>query len=169
MLFLEKSFLAAIRLALINWLENECNIIFNYYDSTISPTDPPKGGVKVYRITSNNSDAFLLREFSSWQAIIQVRIILATSDPDECESLLLDWQGLLNHKLHSLAFNGLSGFYRGVRLNNACRGIRPSERGSQLATEEITGASGSDFRSWKGLLLSEFEFKYEVDKGQSCY
>lgn len=155
-------YLSAARLGLIDYLEQRTGIDWQYYDSSISPNDGARGGVRVFQVNDAESGGVLVMEHQAKIATAQLRILLAHSSADELESLLADWSTWIDTELHTLAFEGLSGVYRDIELFRALKGIRQSSRGCQFATEEISGSQGEEDRAWKGILLAEYQWSFEV-------
>lgn len=158
----ENSCIPAMKAGLIEHLQLKTEIDWEYYDSSIVPSQGARGGLKVSKVLPHSNQELNLDVSKKKVVLIQGRLLLATTESeDSCENCLLDWENYLDNIFHSLSFHGLTGTWKHIKLEKALMGIKPSPRGYQIGVEEIQSVQGSDIKMWKGLLFFEYEHTYE--------
>lgn len=116
---LSKSYLAAVRVGLVEFLKTSTGIQWDYYNSIITPDEGAKGAVFVSTTRPPQGINYTRMVHEA-----QLQLLLAHPDHQEAQSLLCDWGQHLVEILRQLSREGLYGTYRGVQLNGACYGIK---------------------------------------------
>lgn len=119
---LPKSYLAAIRVGLVEFLKTSTGIQWDYYNSIVTPDEGAKGAVFVTKTLDLGGINYAKATHE-----VQLQVILAHPDHVEAQGLLCDWGEYLIKLLKQLKENGLYGTYRGVELSGACAGIKLSD------------------------------------------
>ena len=114
-----KSYLAAVRVGLVEYLKTATGIQWDYYGSIITPDEGAKGGVFV---TTTRPPQGI--NYTRMTHEVQLQLLLAHPDHQEAQGMLCDWGQYLIETVRQLSRDGLSGTYRGVQLNVACCGIK---------------------------------------------
>jgi hypothetical protein len=177
-----RSWLAAVLCGLINYLEtntpvtwtditaSEANSIrlgaidWKYYDSRITPNMGAKGGVRILKTNGLDFDKELNN--LNWREkliTVQIRILVADTQPLELECLLCDWEEYIDNVIDLLKPVGITGVYRDVELHSALMGIQNSPRGNTFASDETPGAQGSGSKQYTGIFFGEYVVPYEKD------
>ena len=143
----------ACREALIDYLQNQTAIDWNYFESRHTPDMEPKGGVKFYSLIPERSDRFELTA--------QLRLLLSGNAEGEVQGALLDWGHWIEKEMRSLSRTGITGNYSGIALHKALQGIKLSDRGIVYQSESNPDNAGETLAI--GTLFAEYEFKIEAE------
>lgn len=122
MVTLPRSLLAAVRVGLIEYLQKETGIQWDYYKTLVLPEEGAKGAVFVTG-TRNLGGINYTRATHE----MQLQLVLAHPDHQEAQSLLCDWGVCLVEVMRQLSKEGLYGEYRGVQLQAAMAGCKLSD------------------------------------------
>lgn len=159
----KQSWLSAVRTGFIERMETITGgMDWQYYDTIIVPDSGAKAGVKLFKKAPLDPDNLIVDNYYARIATLQIRILLADSSPIECEYRLCDWDEWLSTELHKISLTGINGKWRGVDVRNGLMGISQSTRGSVFIAEEIPGIQIQE-DVCPGLLIAEYDFKYEID------
>lgn len=155
--------LTEIRNNLIDYLEQNTFIDWRYYETIISPGEDAKGGVKIYSITRSNilSQSLQVINYNQFEVALQTRIIFAHESAEQVELGLIYWADKLDVCMQALSTGDTTASNIDARL----LGLKLGARGIQFSSEEISGVSSTGYRSWKGIVLGEYNFildKYYV-------
>ena len=114
-----KSYLAAVRVGLVEYLKVATGIQWDYYGSIVVPEEGARGAVF---ITTTRPPMGINYTRMAHEA--QLQLLLAHPDHQEAQGMLCDWGFQLIELVRQLSREGLHGTYRGVELNGACYGIK---------------------------------------------
>lgn len=159
----KKSWLSAVRVGLIEYLQSATEgMDWLYFDSIIVPDYGAKGGIKLFKKTELDNTDLNVDNNLARIATLQIRVLLADSNPLECEYRLCDWDEWLAEVIHELSLKGINGNWRGVNVRNGLMGLRQTVRGSVFIAEEVPGIQIQEDMC-PGLLIAEYDYKYEID------
>lgn len=116
---LPKSPLAAIRTGLIEWMQDYSGIQWDYYKSSLLPSDGAKGAVFIQR-----SRPLVGYNYKPSEHDCVLQLMVADVDHQVAQNLCLDWGDYLMQAIETLSRSGITGLFRNVQLNKACAGIR---------------------------------------------
>lgn len=111
--------LAAIRIGLIQHLQNTTGIQWDYYKSLVLPEEGAKGAVF---LASTRSPMGI--NYTRTTHEVKLELLVADADHQEAQNLLCDWGSYLVEVMKELAQEGLFGEYRKIKLDAAMAGCK---------------------------------------------
>lgn len=148
-----------IRNNLIDYLEQSTFIDWRYYETIISPGEEAKGGVKIYSITRAPvlAESLQVVDYNQFEITLQTRIIFAHESAEQVELGLIYWADQLDMCMQVLSTDARTL----PDVDERLLGIKLGSRGIQFSSEEISGVSSTGYRSWKGVVLGEYNFTFD--------
>lgn len=151
------SHLAAIRLALIDYLSNETGFDWNWYKTWTLPENSPKGAVFFDRSAQRVG-----LNYAGLAHQVTLQILIADSDGETVQNLLLDWSEILISRLDRIRREGISGTFRGVGVTNAAMGCRLTDSGIERYLSDANSRSDIPANVVLGTIRCQGEFIAEV-------